>query len=606
MALSQVLRLFSPMLRQAAGHERGRLPRASRPGALRLAAAALAILMGGAAWANGPSLVVDADSGRVLHADRATDPWFPASITKLMTTYVALDLVRQGRVGMDTLLTVSEEAYALPPSKMAFRPGSQIRLDNALRIIMVKSANDVAATIAENLGGSVEGFAALMNDAALRIGMRESHWVNPHGLPDERQYTSARDMAVLARALMSDFPDQADLFQIGAIRFGRRIMRNHNGLIGRYPGADGMKTGFICAGGFNVVATASRNGRRLITVVMGSSSANERTLKAAELFDLGFERTSAFNPSLEKLPASASVAPPNMRSVICDRRGPAPGEDDGGMTVAAGADTGTGLFGTSNLAPNLMAYAGGTLAPANRTVLGPRGPVQPIDVWLGANPPNAAEAKAQAEAEDAEEKARVDKKAKRGRAVAARPAADDADAAAKPAAAKPNEAAEDKPKPVAARPAPAKPAAARPAAADVTAPRPVAARPAADAPAAKPAPAKPLPADGTAARPAAKPAPQVAAKPQPAVKPDPAAKPAAAAPKPAADESKAAAKPAPRKPAKPEAKPAVEKPEARRTGASKAAAAEPTKIEPAKSEPAKPKPGPRAASNEAAKPAPRS
>ncbi|HEX2554067.1 MAG TPA: D-alanyl-D-alanine carboxypeptidase family protein [Microvirga sp.] len=571
MALSQVLRLFSPMLRDGASRERSRFPRAVRPGALRLAAAAFAVLMGGAAWANGPSLVVDAESGRVLHADRATDPWFPASITKLMTTYVAFDLVRQGRVGMDTLLTVSETAYALPPSKMAFRPGSQIRLDNALRIIMVKSANDVAATIAENLGGSVEGFAALMNDTALRIGMRESHWTNPHGLPDERQYTSARDMAVLARALMRDFPEHADLFHIGAIRFGRRIMRNHNGLIGRYPGADGMKTGFICAGGFNVVATASRNGRRLITVVMGSSSANERTLKAAELFDLGFERSSTFNPSLEALPASASLAPPNMRSVICDRRGPVPGEDDGGMTVAAGAES-SGLFSV----PNLMAYAGGTLAPANRTVLGPRAAVQPVDVWLGANPPNAAEAKAQAEAEDAEEKARLDRKAKRGKAVAARPAAEDADATAKPAP----EAAETKPKPaakpVAARPAPAKPAASESAAA-------------------KPAAAKPVPAEGSAAKPApkpaAKPAPQVAAK------PDPAAKPAAAAPKPAADEGKAAAKPAARKPVKPEAKPQAEKPEARKAGAPKAAEA-------AKPEPRKP--GAKAAANETAKPAPRS
>ncbi len=565
MALSQVLRLFSLVPRGAARRDPSRRPLARGLGAFRLAAVALAVLMGGAASANGPSLVVDVESGRVLHADRATDPWYPASITKLMTVYVALDLARQGRVAMDQLLTVSEEAYALPPSKMAFKPGSQIRLDNALKIIMVKSANDVAATIAENLGGSVEGFAGLMNDTARRIGMRESHWVNPHGLPDDRQYTSARDMAILARALIRDFPDQADLFQIGAIRFGRRIMRNHNGLIGRYPGADGMKTGFICAGGFNVVATASRNGRRLITVVMGSSSANERTLKAAELFDLGFERSSTFNPSLEALPTSASLTPPNMRSVICDRRGPVPGEDDGGMAVAAGAETGTSLFG----APNLMAYAGGTLAPANRTVLGPRSPVQPINVWLGPNPPNATELKAQAEAEDAEEKARLDRKAKRGKAIAAKPAADDADADPKPKAAAAKSAPEKteaKPKPVAAKPASAESAEAKP----------------------KPVSAKPAPAEDAEVKPAAK----AAAKPAPrvAAKPDPAAKPAstAAAPKTAPEEGKAEAKasakekPAAKKPVKPEAKPQTEKPEARKAGA------------------------PKAASNDAAKPAPRS
>ena len=205
-----------------------------------------------------------------------------------MTTYVALDMVRTNRASMDQLLTVTESAAALPPSKMAFRPGTQIRLDNALKILMVKSANDVAATVAENLGGSIEGFAGMMNATARRVGMRESYFVNPHGLPDERQQTSARDMAILARALLREFPEQADLFDIGAIQYGRRVMRNHNGLIGRYPGADGMKTGFICASGFNVVASANRDGRRLITVVLGSPSANERTMKAADLFDRGF------------------------------------------------------------------------------------------------------------------------------------------------------------------------------------------------------------------------------------------------------------------------------------------------------------------------------
>jgi D-alanyl-D-alanine carboxypeptidase len=545
MALSQVLRLFSPQRAHGvASRDSGPPGRGRHAGVLRLTAVVLAVLLGGAAHASGPSLVVDVESGRVLHADRATDPWYPASITKLMTTYVALDLVRQGRITMDQLLTVTEDAYALPPSKMAFKPGSQIRLDNALKIIMVKSANDVAATIADNLGGSVEGFAALMNEAAVRIGMRESNWANPHGLPDDRQYTSARDMAVLARALLRDFPEHADLFHIGAIRFGRRIMRNHNGLIGRYPGADGMKTGFICAGGFNVVATATRNGRRLITVVMGASSANERTLKAAELFDLGFERSSSFNPTLEALPASASLAPPNMRSVICDRRGPAPGEDDGGMTVAAGVETGLGFTG----APNLMAYVGGSIAPTNRTVLGPRGPVQPIDVWLGPNPPNADELKAQAEAEDAEERARLAKRAKRGKAatVASKPAADDdVEAKAKPAAS-------DEPAAKPTRPT-AKTAAKTAAKPDDT----------------KPAAAKPV-----AAKPATK----------PAAKPDPAAKiSAAGAPKPIAvdvkPEAKATAseKPAARKPARPQA----EKPEARKVPDAKPTAAADQKAKPA-------------------------
>jgi D-alanyl-D-alanine carboxypeptidase len=553
--------------------------------ALRLSAFLLASVLGGtAALANGPALVVDAASGKVLHAERATDPWFPASVTKLMTVYVALDLVKRGEARLDQLLTVSEAAHALPPSKMAFKPGAQITLDNALKIIMVKSANDVAAVIAENLGGSVEGFAILMNDTARRIGMRESHWVNPHGLPDDRQHTSARDMAVLARALFTDFPQHGELFQIGAIQFGRRIMRNHNGLIGRYPGADGMKTGFICASGFNVVASATRNGRRLITVVMGSTSANERTLKAAELFDLGFERTAFMNPTLDKLPASTVAEAPNMRPVICDRRGPMPGEDDtGGLSAATEANP----FSV----PNLMAYAS---APVNRTVLGPRGPVQPVRVWLGPNPPSEAELTAQAQAEEAEEKARVtNRKERKGKAVAAKP-----DEPVTPAAApKPAD-----PKPVEAKPAAAAPKVvnlkpdATPAAgpkiinvkpeASTAAPKPavrengrasLAVKPvhADDKPkpalkimdgpetkaidVKKPAPAKPAaaekPAPKAADKPAEKPAPKAAAEAKPAAPAaKTAAKPAAEAKPPA--EAKPAAKPAAE--AKPAAKPAAE------------------------------------------------
>jgi D-alanyl-D-alanine carboxypeptidase len=395
--------------------------------ALHLTVLAFATLFGGAALASNPALVVEVDTGRVLHAERATDPWFPASITKLMTTYVALDMVRQGRASMDQLLSVSEDAARLPPSKMAFKPGTQIRLDNALKIIMVKSANDIAATIAENLGGSTEAFAGMMNDAAKKLGMRESRFVNPHGLPDDRQQTSARDMAILARALLREFPDHDDLFHIGAIQFGRRIMKNHNGLIGRYPGADGMKTGFICAAGFNVVASAERNGRRLITVVLGSPSANERTMKAAELFDRGFDSQAGFiNPTLDALPASSLQEPPNMRSIICDRRGPMPGEDDG--SAGANAETETGS--APNLfSPNILAFTGGSVNPAQRTLLSPRVPVKPVPVWIGMNPPSQAELAAQAAQEQAAEEARNARK-NRKKAVAGKSNTDKAAEAA--------------------------------------------------------------------------------------------------------------------------------------------------------------------------------
>jgi len=374
--------------------------------ALRVTAFAIAAFLSGQALAAGtPALVVEVKSGRVLHAERATDPWYPASITKLMTAYVALDKVRSGQLSMDTLLTVTDSAAALPPSKMGFKPGTQIRLDNALKIMLVKSANDVAATIAENIGGSIDGFSALMNAHAQRLGMASSHFANPHGLPDERNQTTARDMAVLARALLLEFPEYHDLFDIGAVQFGRRIMRNTNGLIGRYPGADGMKTGFICSSGFNVVASAHRNGRHLITVVLGAPSANERTMRAAELFDRGFNSKVNFtNPELAALPASANTTPPDMRPVICDRRGPMPQEED--TPVVAEDDSNIpNLFSS-----DVMAFAGDTQKPV-RTVLGPRAAVQPERVWIGLNPPSEAELAAQAAAEEAAEQARRKKKA---------------------------------------------------------------------------------------------------------------------------------------------------------------------------------------------------
>jgi D-alanyl-D-alanine carboxypeptidase len=388
--------------------------------ALRTMALAVAALVSGSALASTPALVVEVESGRVLHAERATDPWFPASITKLMTVYVALGQVRSGQMGMDKLLTVSENAASQPPSKMGFKPGTQIRLDNALKILMVKSANDVAETIAENIGGSVEGFAEMMNAEARRLGMADSRFANPHGLPDERNQTTARDMAILARALLLEFPNNQDLFHIGAIQFGRRIMRNTNGLIGRYPGADGMKTGFICSAGFNVVASATRNGRHLITVVLGAPSANERTMKAADLFDRGFNSSVNFtNPSLTSLPASATHTPPDMRSVICDRRGPMPKEEDSPTTISEDDGSVPNLFSSG-----VMAFAGG--AQPLRTTLGPRTAVQPERVWIGLTPPSETEIAAQAAAENAVEEARKAKlKKKTARTSPAKAAKDD-------------------------------------------------------------------------------------------------------------------------------------------------------------------------------------
>ena len=171
---------------------------------------------------------------------------------------------------------------------MGFRPGTQVTVDNALAMMMVKSANDMAVVLAEGVGGSIDGFSAQMNQTAQRLGMTQTSYVNPNGLPADGQITSARDLAILARAIIRDLPEYEYFVHIPSIRFGRRVTQNFNKLIGRYPGADGFKTGFICASGYNLVASATRNGKRLIAVVLGASSGQTRAVRAAQLLERGF------------------------------------------------------------------------------------------------------------------------------------------------------------------------------------------------------------------------------------------------------------------------------------------------------------------------------
>ncbi len=265
-----------------------------------------------------PYVAIDVDSGRVIAQRDSTRAWYPASVTKLMTVYVALEAVKAGRLTMDTPLVVSARATRMKPSKMGFAPGTQVTLGNALKMLMVKSANDIAVTIAEGVSGSVEAFADEMNQSAHELGMRESHFVNPNGLHDPNHYSSARDMAVLGRALLLRFSEHADLFNIGAFRVGEAVTPTHNGLIGRYPGADGMKTGFTCPAGFNLVASATRGGRRVIVVVFGDISARIRTAHAADLLDRSFA-SSSLGDSIVELP-SVGGAPHNMKPEACGRR----------------------------------------------------------------------------------------------------------------------------------------------------------------------------------------------------------------------------------------------------------------------------------------------
>ena len=278
-------------------------------------------------------LLIEAATGKVLHAENATYPWYPASVTKLMTAYTTLRAIKEGRIGFDTMLTVSRNAAAQQPTKMGFKAGTRLTLDNALKMLMVKSANDMAVAIAEGVGGSIEGFADMMNANARRLGMTESHFVNPNGLPAENHVTSARDLGILARALIMEFPEDDSYWHIHAIQYGNRVMRNYNSLLDRYPGADGMKTGFICASGYNVVASATRNGRRLIAIVLGAYSGAVRAQKAAALLERGFNSGGLtwLTPSLGTVDALAPIdaPPPNLRDEMCGghRRKP-PAEDN--------------------------------------------------------------------------------------------------------------------------------------------------------------------------------------------------------------------------------------------------------------------------------------
>ncbi|MCA0405709.1 MAG: D-alanyl-D-alanine carboxypeptidase [Proteobacteria bacterium] len=351
-----------------------------------------------------PAVIVDADSGEVLHAEEATRPWFPASTTKLMTAYVALREVERGNIAFDTPIVATATATRQPPSKIGIKAGQEITLGNALKILMVKSANDVATVIAEGVGGSVPGFSAMMNREAARLGMRESHFVNPHGLHSDNHVSSARDMAILARALLREFPQYRGLWGIGAVQLGNRKYPNTNGLIGRYSGAMGMKTGFVCASGFNLVSAAERGGRTLIAVVFGATSGADRTLKAAQLLDQGFGAGGGFfgrgassgARTLEALTASYETSAPNRRAAICGRgRAPASEEDAGGsLTLASGmSDTSDNIMN-----PGRGFYSGGEAAGVGARVgrrisLGPRAPLEALEVHLGREPGSTAVAR---------------------------------------------------------------------------------------------------------------------------------------------------------------------------------------------------------------------
>lgn len=269
----------------------------------------------------GPSVLVDVKTGAMLHAEQAFDRWSPASLTKLMTAYVTFKAVESGQLTLTAPVRMSANAASVPPSKMGYGIGAVMTVENALEMLIIKSANDVAVALSEAVAGTEAEFVARMNETARALGLNDTNFANPHGLSDPAQYSTARDFAFLSRQIRLEFPQYDPLFAAEAIRTGDTVTASYNLLLGRYAGADGMKTGFVCASGFNIVASATRNGNTLIAVIMGAQSQKERAEKAVELFEKGFAQiasaTSAPIITNAPRPANANNVTANLRSLVC-------------------------------------------------------------------------------------------------------------------------------------------------------------------------------------------------------------------------------------------------------------------------------------------------
>ncbi|PPR62822.1 MAG: D-alanyl-D-alanine carboxypeptidase DacF [Alphaproteobacteria bacterium MarineAlpha4_Bin2] len=234
------------------------------------------------------SIVVDASTGKVLHASNPDRKRYPASLTKMMTLYMVFDALERGKLSINQKLKVSRRAQGMAPSKLGLKRGQTLRVKDAVLALITKSANDAAVVVAEALGGTEIKFARMMTKKSRQLGMRQTRFRNASGLPNRRQLSTARDMATLARRLINDFPQYYHFFGTQRFSYKRRTFRNHNKMLVSYPGVDGIKTGYIRASGFNLVASTKRHGRRLIGVVFGGKSAKSRDRHMRRLFERAF------------------------------------------------------------------------------------------------------------------------------------------------------------------------------------------------------------------------------------------------------------------------------------------------------------------------------
>jgi len=253
-------------------------------------ASAAALFTAAPAQAKYASVVIDAETGEVLHAKNSNTRNHPASLVKMMTLYMVFDALEKRQFKLNQGLRVSRRAAGMPPSKLGLRRGQTIRVKDAILALVTKSANDVAVVVAEAIGGTESQFAQKMTKKARQPGMKRTTFRNASGLPNRRQLSTARDMATLANALIRDFPQCYHYFATKRFKYRGRSYRNHNKLLRTYSGTDGIKTGYIRASGYNLVASSVRNGRRVIAVVFGGKTSRSRNRHTATLLDRGFKR----------------------------------------------------------------------------------------------------------------------------------------------------------------------------------------------------------------------------------------------------------------------------------------------------------------------------
>jgi D-alanyl-D-alanine carboxypeptidase len=267
-----------------------------------------------------PLLLVDAQSLEVLYAEDAGQPWHPASLTKLMTAYMAFAAIKDGRVSLDTPVTVSQHAWNQAPAKSGLEVGAQITLKDALYIMLVKSANDIAVAVAETIGGNEKTFVAQMNKMAGDMGLTATHFDNANGLKSPGQISSARDLAMIALYIQRDFPQYMPIFQTQYVQLGTHKLETSNEMLERFSGMTGMKTGYICQSGLNIVASVNREGRKLVAVVLGGSSARERNELAAQLFLRGL--SGALTPTGQTVVDIKNLEgpPTDMGPLICGKK----------------------------------------------------------------------------------------------------------------------------------------------------------------------------------------------------------------------------------------------------------------------------------------------